>query len=153
MHEPDQPLTGSLTASDEAFEQRVLRYLRSLADPCAPPVGAGSFLLLYASADEVVVWFEPSAEHQRPPGEVLIPCALLANAWETLTNTGLLDLPALQFIAGGMAGAHWLLALLALLPGVRVSPEPLALIWAAPTPSPSPVRGRGEPESGGHDCW
>jgi len=116
-------------SSDSTFEESVLAYLRGLADPCSPPLGAGSFLLLYASQIEVVVWFEP-AHDQRRPGEVLIPSAMLASAWEQLHASRELDLPALGRIAGGMAGAHWLLALLYLLPGVRFSSEPPAVFWA-----------------------
>jgi hypothetical protein len=112
-----------------AFEEDVLGYLRGLADPCKPPIGAGTFLLLYASRVEVVVWFEPASNHQRAPGEVLIPAAILADAWEQLVAGRSLDLPTLGQIAGGSAGAHWLLALLALLPGVGFCAEPPAVIW------------------------
>lgn len=119
-----------MSSSVTAFEACVLCHLRSLADPCKPPVGAGSFLLLYASQFEVVVWFDPAREHQRLPGEVLIPSALLASAWEALVTGQTLDLSTLSQIAGGMAGAHWLLALLSLLPGVLFVPEPPAVCWA-----------------------
>ena len=119
-----------MSSSVAEFEVSVLCYLRNLADACKPPVGTGSFLLLYASQVEVVVWFDPAREHQRIPGEVLIPSALLANAWEALITGRMLDLPALGQIAGGMAGAHWLLALLSLLPGVLFVPEPPAICWA-----------------------
>jgi len=112
------------------FEESVLVYLRGLADPCSPPLGAGSFLLLYASRIEVVVWFEPAHDQQRAPGEVLIPSALLASAWEQLRASRKLDLPALGQIAGGTSGAHWLLALLSLLPGVGFSREPPVVFWA-----------------------
>ena len=67
---------------------------------------------------------------QRTPGEVLIPSAILASAWEQLLPAGkTLDLPALGQIAGGTSGAHWLLALLSLLPGVGFSEEPPAIFW------------------------
>jgi hypothetical protein len=118
------------------FEESVLAYLRGLADPCAPPLGSGSFLLLYASRIEVVVWFEPAHDQQRAPGEVLIPAALLASAWEQLHISQKLDLPALGQIAGGTAGAHWLLALLSLLPGVSFSREPPAVFWSPGGESP-----------------
>jgi hypothetical protein len=122
----DEPRTIS---PDSTFEESVLAYLRGLADPCSPPLGAGSFLLLYASRIEVVVWFEP-AHDQRGPGEVLIPSPILASAWEQLHASRKLDLPALGRIAGGTSGAHWLLALLSLLPGVGFSREPPAVFWA-----------------------
>jgi hypothetical protein len=122
----DEPRTINL---DSTFEESVLAYLRGLADPCSPPLGSGSFLLLYASRSEVVVWFEP-AHDQRRPGEVLIPSAILANAWEQLYVSRKLDLPALGRIAGGTSGAHWLLALLSLLPGVSFSREPPAVFCA-----------------------
>ena len=115
-----------------AFEKDVLGYLRNVADPCRPPIGAGTFLLLYASRAEVVVWFEPASDRQRAPGEVLIPCGILADAWGQLIAGRSLDLPALGQIAGGHAGAHWLLALLALLPGVGFSEKPPALLLTTP---------------------
>ena len=123
----DEPRTSSLVPT---FEETVLVYLRGLANPCSPPLGTGSFLLLYASRIEVVVWFDPAHDQQRAPGEVLIPSALLASAWEQLHAGRKLDLPALGRIAGGTAGAHWLLALLSLLPGVGFSGEPPAVFWA-----------------------
>jgi hypothetical protein len=125
----------SMSSLLPAFESDVLTYLRSLADPCKPPIGAGTFLLLYASRDEVVVWFEPASDHQRAPGEVLIPAAMLADAWEQLVTGRSLDLQALAQIAGGAAGAHWLLALLALLPNVGFSAKP-------PAVSLAPAKGR-----------
>jgi hypothetical protein len=113
-----------------AFEDAVLSYLRGLADPYRPPIGSGTFLLLYANRTEVVVWFEPASDHQRAPGEVLIPAGILADAWEQLVTGRPLDLPTLGQIAGGSAGAHWLLALLALLPDVSFSEKPPAVSWA-----------------------
>ncbi|MGO8948326.1 MAG: hypothetical protein ACLQUY_11835 [Ktedonobacterales bacterium] len=118
-----------MTSGEAAFEERVLCYLRSLADPCKPPVGAGSFLLLYASQVEIVVWFDPAREHQRSSGEVLIPGALLFSAWSALVTGETLDLLALDRIAGGIAGAYWLLALLSLLPGVSFTDEPPSVCW------------------------
>lgn len=130
-----------------AFENDVLSYLRSLADPCKPPIGAGTFLLLYASRAEVVVWFEPAHDHQRTPGEVLIPATILADAWEQLDAGRSLDLPALAQIAGGAAGAHWLLALLALLPGVGFSTKPPA-IFRTPAEERMRARAREKPGTG-----
>jgi hypothetical protein len=112
-----------------AFEENVLSYLRSLADPCKPPLGAGAFSLLYASPLEIVVWFDPAHELQRTPGEVLIPSAKLASAWSDLVSGKTLDLVALGQIAGGTSGAYWLLALLALLPQVVFTGDPPTLSW------------------------
>jgi hypothetical protein len=120
-----------------AFEKSVLSYLRGLADPCKPPLGAGAFLLLYASRVEIVVWFDPAHEVERTPGEVLIPSAKLASAWSDLVAGKTLDLPALGRIAGGTSGAYWLLALLALLPQVRFIENPPAISWM---PDRSPTR-------------
>lgn len=110
------------------FEQ-VLAALRDLAYPCAPPIGVGEFDVLYASAREVVVWYSPVREGQRA-GEVTIPCARLAAAWAALTSGAALDEAALAEYGAGIAGGRWLLALLALLPGVRVQTEPLTLTWS-----------------------
>ncbi len=120
-----------MSSGEAAFENHVLSYLRSLADPCRPPLGAGSFLLLYASQVEVVVWFDPAHEHQRSSGEVLIPSALLSSAFSNLITGETLDLMALGQIAGGISGAYWLLALLSLLPGVSFTKEPPAIRWTA----------------------
>lgn len=115
------------------FEQ-ALATLRNLAYPSAPPIGVGEFDVLYASEREVVVWYSPVREGQRA-GEVAIPCARLAAAWAALTSGATLDEGALAEYGAGIAGGRWLLALLALLPGVRVQSEPLTLVW-----SPVPVR-------------
>lgn len=112
-----------------AFEKSVLAYLRSLADPCKPPLGAGAFSLLYASRVEIVVWFDPAHELERTPGEVLIPSAKLASAWSDLVVGKTLDLPALGRIAGGTSGAYWLLALLSLLPQVNFTEDPPTISW------------------------
>jgi hypothetical protein len=120
-----------------AFEKCVLAYLRSLADPCKPPLGAGAFSLLYASRVEIVVWFDPAHDLERPPGEVLIPSAKLANAWTDLVAGKTLDLPALGRIAGGTSGAYWLLALLSLLPQVNFTEDPPTISWM---PDRSPTR-------------
>jgi hypothetical protein len=117
------------SCASPAFEKSVLAYLRSLADPCKPPLGAGAFSLLYASQVEIVVWFDPAHELERTPGEVLIPSVMLASAWSDLVAGKTLDLPALGRIAGGTAGAYWLLALLSLLPQVRFTKDPPTISW------------------------
>lgn len=115
----------------------VLAWLRGRPHPCAPPIGVGEFDILYASAREVVVWYTPARDGHRA-GEVAIPCARLAAAWEALLSGTALDDPALTQLGAGVAGGRWLLAVLAQLPGVSVRPDPLALIWA-PEPAPEPV--------------
>jgi hypothetical protein len=121
------------------FEQ-VLAWLRALAWPCAPPIGVGEFVILYASLAEVVVWYSPAREGHRA-GEVAIPCARLKPAWEALARGEALDEGALAALGGNPALARWLLAVLALLPGARVQAEPLSLSWAPEAePEPEPVR-------------
>ena len=116
----------------------LLRYLRGLALPCEPPVGVGSFLLLYASEREVVVWYSPARE-QHHEGEVTIPYHRLAAAWEALVAGQTLDEFALDTLGEGPAGGRWLLALLAQVPGVRVQAQPLALAWFSDVPAESPA--------------
>lgn len=111
----------------------VLRYLRSLGAPCEPPIGVGSFLLLYASVHEVVVWYSPAREAHRE-GEVAIPCSRLAAAWNALTAGETLDEAALERIGGNAIYGRWLLGLLAQIPGVSVRIDPLALLWSPPEP-------------------
>jgi hypothetical protein len=106
----------------------VLRHLRGLGARCEPPIGVGSFLLLYASEREVVVWYSPAREQHRE-GEVAIPCAYIANAWHALQAGEILDETALESYGAGPAGGRWLLALLAQIPGVGVRADPLALAW------------------------
>jgi hypothetical protein len=113
----------------------MLRHLRGLASSCEPPIGVGSFDVLYASDAEVVVWYAPVREHQQP-AEVAIPAARLAAAWRALMRGETLDEAALEAHGGGPALGRWLLALLAQLPGVRVCPEPLALDWSPPVAVP-----------------
>lgn len=115
----------------------VLRYLRGLGAPCEPPIGVGSFLLLYASAHEVVVWYSPARETHRE-GEVTIPCARLAAAWKALTAGETLDEAALEHIGGAASTGRWLLGLLAQIPGVAVRIDPLTLIWSPPELEPEP---------------
>jgi len=148
---------GGDTDADGARFADVLRHLRGLASSCEPPIGVGSFDVLYASDAEIVVWYAPLREHQQP-GEVTIPAGRLAAAWRALLYGETLDEAALEAHGGGPALGRWLLALLAQLPGVRVCPEPLALDWsppsdiplvpvavpamAAPAPAPPPPRRR-----------
>ena len=109
--------------------ESVLRFLRTLAEPCAPPTGAGGFDVLYASAREVVVWYSPARDGQSPR-EIAIPAETLAAAWGTLCAGALLDEVALADFGLGPAGIQWVLALLAQIPGVQVRQEPLALALA-----------------------
>lgn len=113
------------------FEQ-VLAWLRALAWSCAPPIGVGEFDILYANAAEVVVWYSPARDGHRP-GEVIIPCARLEAAWNALREGRPLDEARLCELGGHAAMGRWLLAILALLPGVRVEASPLALILDVPT--------------------
>ena len=112
----------------------VLAHLRGLAVECEPPIGVGSFLVLYANAAEVVVWYSPARETHRA-GEVSIPCARLVAAWSALTSGAVLDEPALERLGEGPAGGRWLLALLAQLPGAVVRDDPLTLAWQPPIPA------------------
>ena len=106
----------------------LLGYLRSLAGACQPPVGVGSFVVLYASEREVVVWYSPVREEHRE-GEVAIPCRWVGAAWRALVAGQMLDEAALEALGEGPAGGRWLLALLAQAPGVEVR-QPLALAWS-----------------------
>ena len=121
----------------EADLESVLRYLRAIAQTCEPPVGVGSFDVLYASQREIVVWYSPAREEHHE-GEVTIPTIWLATAWSSLVAGSALDEEALYRIGAGLAGGRWLLAILAQLPGVRVGEEPLILEWAA---APTSVEG------------
>ncbi len=131
---------------DAAFAA-LLRALRGLPGPCAPPVGAGEFDILYASEREVVVWYTPARDgvEQR---EVAIPGALLRAAWALALRGAPLDEAALRALAPGASGGRWLLALLAQVPGVETLREPVEagrdgrdeaadspvfLIWRGPT--------------------
>ncbi len=115
----------------------VLRYLRSLAGPCEPPIGVGAFLLLYASAVEVVVWYLPAREAHRE-GEVAIPCSALAAAWAALRSGAALDEAALERMGGNPVYGRWLLGLLAQIPGVKVWGDPVALQWSPAEPESEP---------------
>src|SRR5258707_635697 len=78
------------TDADGARFADVLRHLRGLASSCEPPIGVGSFDVLYASDAEIVVWYAPLREHQQP-GEVTIPAGRLAAAWRALLYGETLD--------------------------------------------------------------
>lgn len=106
----------------------LLGFLRGLAGSCEPPVGVGSFVVLYASEREVVVWYSPVREEHRE-GEVAIPCRWVGAAWGALVAGQVLDEAALEALGEGPAGGRWLLALLAQAPGVEVR-QPLALAWS-----------------------
>jgi hypothetical protein len=137
-----EPLAAGEREDLPALEA-ALRSLRAIALPCEPPVGVGSFDVLYAGAREVVVWYSPARPEHRA-GEVAIPTARLAAAWGALVSGEALDEVALERLGNGTAGGRWLLALLAQLPGVRVRAEPLALEWCAPiTAAAEPTRRRG----------
>ncbi|HEY7780268.1 MAG TPA: hypothetical protein VIC85_08665 [Ktedonobacterales bacterium] len=114
----------------------VLVWLRERPHPCAPPIGVGAFDVLYASAREIVVWYSPARDGHRA-GEVTIPSARLAAAWDALQSGTHLDEAALTQLGAGIAGGRWLLAVLAQLPGVHVQSDPLTLTWA-PEPAPLP---------------
>jgi hypothetical protein len=141
--DPDEASGVSGTGGAAGFES-VLRTLRRLPSPCEPPVGVGSFDLLYANEREVVVWYSPAREGHLP-GEVAISCARLAAAWAALTAGEAMDEDALVAYGGGLGGGRWLLALLAQLPGVRLREEPLALLWDPEYVEPVPVPPSGEP--------
>ncbi len=139
--DPDEP--DVTAAADEAIGgserpprlEDVLSHLRGRAAACEPPIGVGSFDVLYASSREVVVWYSPARPEPRP-GEVAIPTARLATAWSALVGGEALDEAALERIAEGAALGRWLLAVLAQVPGVTVREEPsLVLVWAPPPES------------------
>jgi hypothetical protein len=135
--DPDE--AGGVSGTGDAADfESVLHALRRLPSPCEPPVGVGSFDLLYANEREVVVWYSPAREGHLQ-GEVAISCARLAAAWAALTTGEAMDEEALVAYGGGLGGGRWLLALLAQLPGVRVREEPLALLWDPGYIEPAPV--------------
>ena len=109
--------------------ESVLRYLRTLAEPCAPPMGVGGFDVLYASTREVVVWYSP-ARDGHTAGEVAIPAEALATAWQSLAAGNMVDVATLLPLGLRHWDANWIIALLAQIPGVQVRLEPLALAWA-----------------------
>jgi hypothetical protein len=109
----------------------VLSCLRTVEWPCAPPIGVGEFEVLYVNAAEVVVWYTPAREGQRT-GEVAIPGARIAAAWQRLRAGAPLDEAGLSEVCGGVGMGRWVLALLALVPGASVRQEPLSLSWSPP---------------------
>jgi hypothetical protein len=103
---------------DDAF-MALLRMLRALPGPCAPPIGEGAFDILYASAREIVVWFVPAKDGVAQK-EVAIPARLAQRAWDIMRRGEPVDEARLRAIAAGAAGGRWLLALFAQLPTVEV---------------------------------
>lgn len=122
--------------------ESVLQYLRTLAEPCAPPMGAGGFDVLYASLREVVVWFSPARDGQSAR-EIAIPAEVLSTAWQSLCAGNILDEAALAALGLGSSGVQWVIALLAQIPGVQVRLEPLALAVGGPHPQPPHLQGEG----------
>ncbi|MFI5272603.1 MAG: hypothetical protein ACHQ4H_06160 [Ktedonobacterales bacterium] len=117
----------------------VLGGLRALVGPCAPPVGVGSFVPLYANDREVVVWYSPAREAQTA-GEITIPCERLAAAWQRLAAGERLARETLEAEGERPARAMWLLVLLAQVPGVQAAGEPLAVWWESPAEATSAPR-------------
>jgi len=117
------PTAMSEDASDDAF-MALLRTLRTLPSPCAPPVGEGAFDILYASAREIVVWHVPAKDGLQQK-EVAIPARLAREAWTVLRRGEPVDEAALRALAAGPAGGRWLLALFAQLPSVEVRSLPM----------------------------
>lgn len=117
LSEPDAAHDTALDATFDAAFDELLRGLRAVSGPCAPPVGEGAFDILYASVREIVVWHLPAKEGQ-PQREVAIPGALARAAWKTLLRGEPVDEAALRALAHGPAGGRWLFALLAQVPGV-----------------------------------
>ncbi len=122
-------------ALDDAAFAALLRSLRALPGPCAPPVGQGAFDILYASAREIVVWFA-SAKEGAAEREVVIPARLARAAWGVMLRGEPVDEATLQALAAGAAGGRWLLALFAQLPAVEVraatddaASQAVTLIW------------------------
>lgn len=117
------PATTEDATSDEAEASfdALLRSLRTLPGPCAPPVGEGAFDILYASAREIVVWYIPAKDGVEQC-EVAIPARLARVAWEALLRGDPMDEEALCALAGGRKGGRWLLALFAQAPAVEVRP-------------------------------
>jgi hypothetical protein len=115
----------------------VLRFLRGLPGPCAPPIGAGAFDVLYASAREVVVWYAPAREGQ-VAREVAIPCAPLDAAWGALRDGSAVAEATLCALAGGAAGGRWLLVILGQLPMARVQADGDGVYTLAWSPGDAP---------------
>ncbi len=122
IDEPTSAGDADTTPDDGAFTA-LLCALRALPGPCAPPIGEGAFDILYASAQEIVVWFV-SAKDGVEQHEVAIPAWLARRAWGVMLRGEPVDEAALRAIASGPAGGRWLLALFAQLPTVEVRSAP-----------------------------
>lgn len=150
--ERDEDWGGDAGAAEDADElaafEALLRSLRALDGPCAPPVGAGSFDILYASAREIVVWFSPAKDGvaQR---EVAIPAALARVAWALVRRGEPVTDAALRALAPGAAGGSWLLALLAQAPGVsaRVTSAGASDTSGETVPPDTPPQGDDKPDA------
>jgi hypothetical protein len=105
---------------DAAFAG-LLRALRALPGPCAPPVGAGAFDILFACEREVVVWYAPARDGREDTvqREVSIPGGLVRAAWALTLRGEPVDEAALRALAASAGRGRWLLALLAQVPGVE----------------------------------
>lgn len=118
-------------APDDTFGA-LLRSLRAVPGPCAPPIGEGAFDILYASAREIVVWFV-SAKDGVEQREVAIPARLARLAWEVIRRGEPVDEATLRTVAAGAYGGRWLLALFAQLPSVETRSDPesdaVTLLW------------------------
>ncbi|MGH2487379.1 MAG: hypothetical protein ACRDHE_15330, partial [Ktedonobacterales bacterium] len=122
---------GDETLDDETLgDETLARRLRAIATTCAPPVGVGSFDILYVNDRELVVWYSPVRDNQQP-GEVAIARSYLRAAWRTLMERGRLDEADLIAVGESNKVARWLLAVLAQAPGVSFVAEPVALEWRA----------------------
>lgn len=115
---PDASPMDANDALDVAFAD-LLRSLRAVPGPCAPPVGEGAFDILFANAREIVVWYAPAKDgvEQR---EVSIPARLARVAWGVLLRGEPVDTAAFQAVGTGASGGAWLFALFAQLPTVEV---------------------------------
>jgi hypothetical protein len=132
--------SASPTAHDPALDAHflaLLRDLRAIPGPCAPPIGEGQFDILFASKREIVVWFV-SAKDGVEQKEVAIPARMAREAWELLRRGNPVDEVALRAVSPGAGGARWLLALFAQLASVEVrhaldddasQPEAITLHW------------------------
>ena len=115
------PDVSPADASDklDAAIADLLRNLRAVPGPCAPPVGEGAFDILFANAREIVVWYAPAKDgvEQR---EVSIPTHLARVAWSVVLRGEPVDAAAFQAVGTGASGGAWLFALFAQLPTVEV---------------------------------
>ena len=136
--EDERPGEARLTVEMDAAFAGLLRALRALPGPCAPPVGAGAFDILYACEREVVVWYAPARDGRADfeQREVSIPGPLVRAAWALTLRGAPVDEEALRALAASPGRGRWLLALLAQAPGVQIqraeSPAPQAALQTAP---------------------